>query len=74
MSGGQVFVCRLETSAYSLLEGVVPWSEALHVREVSWNLGYGAYAVQSYYVTPNLNKWSHRCRGSRATHAVVLQA
>ena len=42
--------------------------------EKSWNLGYGAYAVQSYYVTPNLGKWSHRCRGSRMTHAVVLQA
>ena len=41
--------------------------------EKSWNLGYGAYAVQSYYVTPNLGKWSHRCRGSRMTHAVVLQ-
>ena len=43
------------------------------MREMSWNLGYGAYAVQSYYVTPNLGKWSHRCRGSRMTHAVVLQ-
>ena len=43
------------------------------MREKSWNLGYGAYAVQSYYVTPNLGKWSHRCRGSRMTHAVVLQ-